>query len=162
VLSEAFATLELSQHLLNLITEFPALISLDEVPIAPNPVWLKEWARMEFWSMLSTSSRSTSQVGLALGAPGLSTSAGGSPIGGQEIEPRSVLFFRLAAVSRLLGDWRWGASGRSAIRLEALPYWARSIVLLFMSGELLLGQPSETVKSLAMRRITVLASSWLI
>jgi hypothetical protein len=34
VLSEAFATLELSQHLLNLITEFFALISLDEVPIA--------------------------------------------------------------------------------------------------------------------------------
>jgi hypothetical protein len=25
---------------------------LDEVPIAPNPVWLKEWARMEFWGML--------------------------------------------------------------------------------------------------------------
>jgi len=72
VLSEAFATLELSQHLLNLITEFPALISLDEVPIASNPVWLKEWARMEFWGMLSTSSRSRSLVGLALGAPSLS------------------------------------------------------------------------------------------
>jgi hypothetical protein len=64
--SEAFATLELSQHLLNLITEFPALISLDEVPIASNPVWLKEWARMEFWGMLPTSSQSTSLVWLAL------------------------------------------------------------------------------------------------
>jgi hypothetical protein len=42
VSSEAFANLELFQHLLNLIaaksTYFPALISLDLMPVALNPV----------------------------------------------------------------------------------------------------------------------------
>jgi hypothetical protein len=84
VLSEAFATLELSQHLLNLITEFPALISLDEVPIASNPVWLKEWARMEFWGMLPTSGQSPWELRDGPWEPLVAAhpaSAGGSPIG---------------------------------------------------------------------------------